>query len=123
LRRVLRYDILAIVANGAITAFGLVMLPCGSLAPAAWVPYALAIGAAWSLHAFVIVRFGFLPFFVAWTTVNVLYNLPLTTHLTAPCLDGTLVGLGVVLSVALVGFDMTLGGRPRRAVLQWIRGG
>lgn len=123
LRQVLRKEMLAIVAVGLIDVLGLVVFPSAHLPVATWFPYAIAIGVAWSLHALVIVRFGFLAFFVAWMTVAVLLFLPLTTELVEPRIDGALIALGLVVCVALLGFDMTLGGRLHRAVVAWIRGG
>ncbi len=58
-------------------------IPVRAARSGAWVIPALATGAAGSLNGFVIVRFGFLAYVVAWMTVAVLEFLPLTTALRA----------------------------------------
>jgi serine/threonine protein kinase len=66
----------------------------------------------WSIALTVLIRFGLLALVVAICTEGILFNSPLTAHLSAWYAEPTFFAFSVILAVAIFGFYTSTAGKP-----------
>ena len=110
LKAALRQKWLAICAFAPINIIGLV-LPLMGEDVSVCLSYAVGVGSAWLLFGYIIARFGFLSFVIAWAVEFSCLFFPLTTDPTVWYFHFGLLAPAMIFCVAAVGWHIARRGK------------